>query len=341
MRGRSKALQVAAVIGLALGLCSRPAQAEGPQVDEAERAYRDATEAERQLDFPRALEGYRRALSLRPAASFSSRARIRAEDLAAHAEGGFAPLARLESVRRQPSRSSDPAELASLESEAAAFPPGQVRAEARLLVAEAFGRRLRIPARAVAPALALLEDEAADRALRSQAVPLLVDAYEALGEHGKARAAAARYGALAPAAGARLGVIDRRTRLERVAVAALVVLLLCDAAAAAVAARAGRLAAIAARVVRAPTSLVVALVLAAGGATVATAYDATITTRPFWLLGAGVLLCDRSAALWRAAAGDGRLARLASVGLGLLGLASAALLALLWSDPSFIKSFGL
>jgi hypothetical protein len=54
-----------------------------------------------------------------------------------------------------------------------------------------------------------------------------------------------------------------------------------------------------------------------------------------------VLLCDRSAALWRAAAGDGRLARLASVGLGLLGLASAALLALLWSDPSFIKSFGL
>jgi hypothetical protein len=92
---------------------------------------------------------------------------------------------------------------------------------------------------------------------------------------------------------------------------------------------------------RAPVPPLVAVLISALGALLANAFDPSITSRPFVLLGAGVLLVDRSVVLLRASLGDGRVTRALVATGGLLAVLMAAILALAWSDPIFIESFGL
>jgi hypothetical protein len=304
---------------------------------DATAAMQEAVAAETSLDFPRALAGYERALRLRPSASFAVKARVRAEDLRAHAEGDFAPLVRLETTRRSSRALADPAALDALLEAARSFPPGKVRSEAFLLVAEASGRRLQ-PARSAAAARALLEDPTADASSRGQALPLLLDALRATGDRAGEREALSRYGSLAPALVQQQTVVDRRARLVAGARAALVVVGAADVAALALGLRRRRPLG---RLLRAPASVAVALVVALGGGLFAWLFDPSLSLRPFGLLGAGILLVDRSVALWILALGGARWARGVALALGLVAIAVVALLSLLWSDPALLESFGL
>ena len=318
-------------------LISAPASA---RADESEDAYREGQEAESRLDLGRALTAYDRALALRPSASFALRARTRADDLRAHSEGGFEPLIRLERVRRDPVAASDPVVLGALYDAARTFPAGRVRAETLMLVAEGFARRVRDPARAIPAALAVVSDPSNDRNTRALALALLVDSYTATGDLAAARRVAVEFRAVAPALAQKVEREGRRVGLERGAAGGVsLLLLLAVASAIRVARRDGvsRLVGF----VRAPVPVMVSAIIAVVGAGIASAFDPSITVRPFLLLGAGVLLVDRSVVLIRASTGDGRVARALVATGGLLAVAMAAILALAWSDPIFIESFGL
>jgi hypothetical protein len=313
----------------------------GPaRADEADDVYRAASRAEEERRYAEALEGYRRALALRPSASFAIRARIRADDLAAHAEGDFRPLQRLDAVRRDPHATSDRASLSSLMADARQFPPGRVRGEAFLLVAEGFLRRLHLPELALEPATLLADDPSFDRVTRRQGLAMWVDALEAMGHVEEARRVGASHAALSPELAQRKLNEGRRVVLGRVAQAALGLILGAASFAAFRLRQRGRLGAVARRLVSF-SSLIAALAVAGGGALVSWLYDPTTSVRPFVLLGGLVLLVDRAVALFRAGTGDRGGPRAIALFGGLLGVAAAAILALLWSDPAFLTSFGL
>jgi hypothetical protein len=308
--------------------------------DEAEDAFREGQEAESRLDLGKALAAYDRALALRPSASFALRARTRAEDLRGHSEGGFEPLVRLERVRRDPVAASDATALGELYEAARAFPPGRVRAESLMLVAEGFARRAHLPERAIAPAKAVALDPTLDRNTRALALGLLVDSYVAVGDVASARRIAVELRAVSPALARKVEREGRRVGLERAAEGGLGLMLLLGGGSAARVARrdgVGRVL----RLMRAPVPPLVAVLISALGALLANAFDPSITSRPFVLLGAGVLLVDRSVVLLRASLGDGRVTRALVATGGLLAVLMAAILALAWSDPIFIESFGL
>ena len=303
--------------------------------DEASELMSKATQAEQSLDFAAAEAAYARVLELRPSASFAHRARIRLDDLRAHAEGGYVPLRRLEEVRRLPQRASDPAALAALFDEAQQFPPGRVRADALLLVAEGFGQRVRSPERVLAPASLLVRDATVDRPLRAHALELLVEAHLALGQRAQAAAVLAEFPGLTPALERRLATEQRRQRLTLAsggALSALGVVLLLSLGR--LRGRLGRVG----RLLLAPTSLATVALLVGGGVFLAHSYEESLSLRPFVLLGAGVWLVDRSVAVGREAVGTTRGRRAA---LGALGVLGVAFLALLASDPLYLESFGL
>jgi hypothetical protein len=95
--------------------------------------------------FARAVEDDRAAIKAAPDTRWAIRAGDRADWLRARSEGDFAPLARLERVRRDTAAASDPAAIDALARDLEAFPPGTVRVEARMLVAEANLGRLHRP----------------------------------------------------------------------------------------------------------------------------------------------------------------------------------------------------
>jgi hypothetical protein len=88
--------------------------------------------------FERALIDFRACIAGAPTSGFARSARNRIAWIAARSEGEFAPLARLQRVRRDPELAGEPAAIESLAAEAEDFPPGRVRAEARMFVAEAW-----------------------------------------------------------------------------------------------------------------------------------------------------------------------------------------------------------
>ena len=308
--------------------------------DEADDAFAEGVAAEASYDFAHALGAYERAIVLRPSASFALRARTRAEELHLHAEGAFVPLAVLERVRRDPAKSSDPTALDGLYGEVRTFPPGRVRTEALLLIAEGFARRVRAPARAIAPAQAIVADPAIDRVTRSLALAILVDAELALGETSTARRIAAENRALSPLLAQRMEQRGRRAVLVVGAEIGLAALAFAALGCGVWRARRDGFARLG-RVLRAPISVAVAAIVALGGAVIANAYDESITVRPFFLLGAGILVIDRGVAVVRDALGAGTRERALAATGGLLAVAMAAILALAWSDPAFIESFGL
>jgi hypothetical protein len=325
--------RAALLLGGAL-TCARAARA-----DEAEDLFRAGLQAEQRLEFAAADDAYARALALRPSASFAHRARIRLDDLRGHAEGGYAPLARLESVRRSRELLADPQALEALHQEARAFPTGRVQAEALLLVAEAFTHRLNDPQRALAPASLLVNTTSLDRPLRARGLDLLVESHRALGQPDRARAALTAHPGLSPALERETLASDRRERLRRVALA--------------VSAALGLAALLSLwklrrmefsyfrRLLLAPTSLAVGVFISLGGVGLAWLFDESLSLRPFVLLGPAVVAVDRSVALASQAHGSARPARVALALLGVSAVAAAAFLILLTSDPSYLASFGL
>ncbi len=115
----------------------------------AEMLFERAQAEEDRGDFAPALLHDRASIAAAPDSVWAQRAAARAAWLVARSEGDFEPLARLERVRRNPSLSADPGAVDALARDAEAFPPGQVRAEARVFVAEAYLGRMRRPADAL------------------------------------------------------------------------------------------------------------------------------------------------------------------------------------------------
>ena len=121
-------------------LVSRVARADDRRDSEA--LYQQAEKEDQALDFKNALAHYEASSQRLPSSRTTPRANRRAAELRTHSEGDFAPFVRLETVRRSPRLADDPVVIDALVKDAAGFPPGKVRVEARMLAAEAYAGRL-------------------------------------------------------------------------------------------------------------------------------------------------------------------------------------------------------
>ncbi len=296
----------------------------------AEDAFAAARQAEVELRFADAARGYEEALREAPSAGFATTARTRLDELHAHAEGDYVPLATLEAVRRDPAKSGSREALLALLDDARSFPPGRVQRSARLLAAEAFVKRLGAPGDALAPTRAILDDPTADKLTRTSAANLLVDALVALGRRDEALAEAQRHRALVPAAWDKLRKEVWRARLlpaaRGILLGALVVVTV-------VVTRARRLDLRTAL----PRAVLASAAIALGGASLAHLYDESLSVLPFFLLGLGAFVAERAARIVRSAGAPKALA----LTIGLLSLFAASYLALAMNDGEYLGGFGL
>jgi hypothetical protein len=297
--------------------------------------------SERQLRFPDAVAAYRASLERDPGGRYAARALARIEFLQEHAEGGFAPLVALERVRSDPARASDPAAIAELARAAREFPPGPVRAEARLLVAQAYAGRLDRPREAVPVLRELATDPGASVDMRRLATQLLAQVRERTGELDLAVAELRELGADA-ATLARFERLVRRRTLHKVALGSTALVALAGALAVVRALRAGRGRELL-RVWLRPLPLAHIAMLSIGGGLLAHTYDEGGLSHlgPFFGLGVGTLAMYLAAAAWslvgsaRAAARAGRAVACAAAML------AVSFLAMHHYDPGMLDGIGL
>lgn len=340
-RGRHAASLLAALgVAASLAFASPAARADGDRA-RAQLLFDDAEKAAAQRRFDAALRDYRAAFDADPSAPFAPAARVRADDLAEHAEGGFEPLRRLEEVRRDPARTRDPVALEALERDAAAFPPGRVRSEARLVVADGYWHALGDARRGIPPLEAVLADPAADRLTRAVALSQLATIERSLGDLDAAVAAVDRHPELIPSLPVQLHRLVRRARLRRAAELLLAGLALVGSfSAARIARRRGARAL--PRVLVRPLAVAFALYVGAGGAVVARLHGRD-DPRPFLVLGLGVLAVDLVARAWTAASRepDPPLRRAARALLCAAGVLAVGFLALERTQAGYLEGFGL
>jgi tetratricopeptide (TPR) repeat protein len=334
MRRTASAFVFSAILISAATSRAEPAADAQQAFDRAERAFQA-------MRFAEALAAYREAVSADPSARFVPTARARAADLEAHAEGDFAPLTRLSAVRRDPSRSGDRSVIEALAHDVATFPPGRVRGEAELVIADAWWHRLGEPRRAVAPLEAAIADETGDRLTRSLALGELAQLQRELGDLDAALAVVERYPDLAPATYREIRTLVRRGQLRAAAIALLASLAVIGAASLARAAsRLGALRELP-RAVLPPVAVAFSLYLG-GAAAVLVRLRGDGDPRPFVWLGLGVLAAFTVARAWRLGWGDGGPSARALRGvLCAAGVIAAAFLAVERTDPSYLEGLGL
>ena len=307
---------------------------------EAEASFTRAERAAKERRFADALDAYRSVIIADPSAPVALPAKARIDDLLAHAEGGFAPLARLEAVRRDLQRSRDRSEIESLERDLAGFPPGRVRAEARVFVAEAWWRRLGEPARAIAPFEAAVADRSGDRLTRALALSELAALRRERGELREARRAADGDPSLSPALRAELARLVRRETLRTGAVATLVALAALGAIAIArLAARARDVRDLPSKLVS-PIAVALALYLGGAGALIVRVHG-DADARPFLWLGPSVLALHVIARALRLAAGRRASLRVIWASACVTGVLAAAFLAVERASVDFLGGIGL
>ena len=130
----------AALVLFSFVLTSSSARGLG-ETNSRELALRALEQAERDdaaFAFAPALVHYEEALRLDPTMPRAMAAEMRAKTLRGRAEGAYAPLVVLERVRRDPNLASDATTIDALLAASLRFPPGVVRVEAWVLVAEAY-----------------------------------------------------------------------------------------------------------------------------------------------------------------------------------------------------------
>ena len=325
-------------VTLAAAMISLPqAAAAGPR-EEASARYAEAERAAEELRFEDALRGYREALARDPSAPFARAARARIAYLDARAEGGFGPLAKLEAARREPARLGEAEALEAFAREVEAFPPGRVRVEARVLLADALEHRRGDPGRAAKILDEVLADPAADQVTRALSLQRVVAIHRARGDLGAARAEVLRFPDVAPELRAEVLRLWRRVTLRWVAVGVLGLLALTTVGALV---RAGRGAAAVMRKAANPTLVSAALYVGAAGAILARLHGGA-DPRPFLWVGVGTLGVAIAARAVRLSLPRLGTAARAAWALGCaLGVVAAAYLALERTDVGYLEGFGL
>jgi hypothetical protein len=342
MRGSLGAVAFALALLTATLLLSRPAPAGG----DVEAAFRDARVHDDAGDYARALEGYGAVVASAPDSPWAERAADRMAWLRARSEGDFRPLARLEGIRRDPARASDPRAIADLARDAASFPPGTVRTEARMFVIEAWLGRLRGIAGSTELALGPLrdvrDDPATDPLTARLAERQLVSALAGEGRIDEASAEASAHVTLLDAAfGAQTRAWLRRRTMRRAAALELGAFGVLAVFALIRAWRRGALGAAGEALRRIfPLAFGFAVYLAAAGGILASAYESG-NASPFVLLGGIVLPLVLLARAWGTVGSASAGARAGRALLSALTVLAAAFLVLDRVDPRYLEGFGL
>jgi hypothetical protein len=292
--------------------------------------------------FPQALVDDRAAIDAAPNTRWALRASDRIEWLRARSEGEFAPLTRLEKVRRDPEASSDPATVDALARDLEAFPPGPVRVEARMLVAEAWIGRMHRPGDAIRELRVVAEDPKADPLTQRLAERELVDALVATGQIDEAAAEAqAHKNRLDNRFVKQVGrlIVRRTVRWGSMAVLAAFALLALAGLVRAAMRRELGAAVRELRKLSPVAALFVAFVAVAGGV-LASKYESG-NAAPFLVLGAGVLPLLLVARAWSAVGSQSAAARAARGLLCGATVLAAAFTLLDWLGPQYLPGFGL
>lgn len=302
----------------------------------AQALYFLAEMDDKDLLFARALERYKASVARSPSHRYAPRAIARADLLRRHAEGNFAPYARLEQVRRDPALANAPEAIDALAHDAESFPPGLVRVEARMVVAEAYLGRMHRRDDGITVLRQITKDPAADPLTVRQASRELVDALVASGDLAGA-AAASRSGD--PRLGEEVKTLARRKNLHWIAIAALTAFALV---AAVVLARGRSRRAAVAQAVRSWTRIALPFVawMAILGGMLASQYESGHAL-PFALLALAVFVLTLVARASGAAGSNAPAAKAARAVLAAAGVMAAAFLVLESVDTGYLEGFGL
>jgi hypothetical protein len=293
---------------------------------------------EEAMRFADAVTHYGACIARLPSNRYAQRAASRSSAIRSHAEGGYAPLARLETVRRDPALSNDPQAIDALVKDAESFPPGPVRVEARLLAAEAYRGRLARPLRQVELLWLVVRDPRADVIASREAAAEIVDAEIRRGDLDAAVSAAAELG---PRLDAPHKVQITRLLRRRVAHAAAVgelALVLVLLAVAVARGGAGTAARAAARIL--PSAALFCAFAAAGGGLLASRYEAGNST-PFWMIAPAMLVSILLARAWSAVGSKATVARVVRATLCASSVFATALLLMERMTPEYLEGFGL
>lgn len=347
------------VVATALVLTATPARADTPTDMRAElerdAARTDLGPRERaeailrlaELDddafaFARALARYDEGRALDPGSPRAPRAEARAAALRAHAEGDFAPFAKLERVRRDPALASDARTIDELVHDADGFPAGPVRVEVWVLAAEAYAHRLGRPGDADRLLARVIVDARADHVLAQKAARDLVTLRMGAGDLAGAEDAARLAGSHAdPQLMKDVRRTTRRRQLHYASIALLAAMAGLAARAWLSASRRGGPTRVRRAIAKTwKIAIAYAAYVAGGGALLASGYEVG-TSRPFLYFGVVLVPVVLVARAWGAAGGDGAWARAGRAVVCGGAAMAAALLVLEAVDVAFLEGMGL
>lgn len=304
----------------------------------AEALYQLAEMDEEDLAFASALGRYRASLATAPESRYAPRAETRIDYLRRHAEGGFAPLAELERVRRK--HDATAAELDLLAKDADAFPAGPVRVEAWMLCADAYERRLGREDDAIRLFWKVVDDPAADVMTRNQSAEDITDLLVARGDYDGALAAASRVTAFDTQLSAKVTRLARRAKVRLATRVYLAGLVLVAAFSIALGALKGEKGAARPLAAFARVAVPLSIYLGATGGFLASRYDGGSPVPFFGMAGAilGISLLARGWATYGSQARAARVARALACGAAIV---AAAFTVLDRIDAAYLDSFGL
>jgi hypothetical protein len=339
-------LAAVALLGgtMVLGAWPRVAAAEPEATGEqaARMLFERAQTEEDRGDFEPALLHDRASVAAAPDSVWAQRAAARVAWLVARSEGDFEPLALLERVRRSPSLAADPDAVDALARDAEAFPPGQVRAEARMFVAEAYLGRTHRPTDALPLLRAVSDDSEADPLSSRLAEREIVDTLVGQGRLDEASAEATSHAnRLDPRFVKQTRALVRRRTLRNGALAELGGFAALAGIALFRAFRRGDLGEAGKALRRlGPVAVAFAVYLAAAGGLLASQYESG-NAAPFALLAVAVLPLLVIARAWGSVGSTLRGARAGRAVLCAVSVFAAAFVLLDAVNPSYLEGFGL
>jgi hypothetical protein len=249
---------------------------------------------------------------------------------------------RLDRIRADPRLADDPVVIGVLARQAETFPPGAVRTEARMLVAEAWLGRMNRPDEAITELRRVADDPDADGLSARLAERELVGALLAKGDTEAAGAEArARASRLDPRFLLSVRRTVRRPWLLRAAFAVLTAFVAGASVGLVRASQGGALGNVGPALRRlAPVAVPFVAVVAVGGGTLASRYEAG-NAAPFLLLGAILVPTLVLAGLWSAVGSMAPAARAGRAALCGLSVVAAAFVLLDLLGPDYLDGFGL